>query len=40
MNNLEWAGTQTYEEKAIGYDNALEGVRIKFIPYKVLHERD
>jgi hypothetical protein len=25
---------RTYEEKAIGYDNALEGVRIKFIPYK------
>ncbi|NSW44839.1 MAG: hypothetical protein HPY79_03300 [Bacteroidales bacterium] len=27
---------RTYEEKAIGYDNAFEGVRVKFVPYKGL----
>lgn len=27
---------RTYEEKAIGYDNALEGVRVKFVPFSGL----
>ena len=37
MNNLEWISFKNYEDKGLGVDTSLDGLRLKYSPFTGLN---